>query len=163
MPKESSFDVVSEVNSEEVKNAVQTARKEIANRFDFKNSVSEIKLENNQLILISDDEFKLEQVKDVLANKLIKRNVSTKNIRYQKTEHAFGGNVRQVADLISGIDKEQAKRITQLIKQSEIKAKSQIQGDQIRVSGKSHDDLQKIIALLREANLPIELNFTNYR
>ncbi|MGX7418449.1 YajQ family cyclic di-GMP-binding protein [Carnobacterium gallinarum] len=163
MAKEASFDIVSELNQEEVKNALALALKEIKNRFDFKGSISDIKFEKNQLVLISEDEYKIGQVKDVLTSKLIKRGVPTKNIHYGESEKAFGGNVRQHADLISGIDKENAKKINNLIKQSGIKVKSTIQDDQIRVTGKSRDDLQQVIALLRGANLDVDLQFSNYR
>ncbi|ALV20970.1 YajQ family cyclic di-GMP-binding protein [Carnobacterium antarcticum] len=163
MAKEASFDIVSETNVEEVKNAIQMTKKEIDNRFDFKGSISEISSEKEQVIIVSESEFKLEQVKDVLTNKLIKRDVSSKNLHFGKVETAFGGNVRQTADLMNGINKEHAKTITQLIKQSGSKVKTQIQDDQIRVTGKNRDDLQKVIALLRETSLPIALQFTNYR
>lgn len=161
MAKEASFDIVSELNQEEVKNALALALKEIKNRFDFKGSISDIKFEKNQLVLISEDEYKIGQVKDVLTSKLIKRGVPTKNIHYGESEKAFGGNVRQHADLISGIDKENAKKINNLIKQSGIKVKSTIQDDQIRVTGKSRDDLQQVIALLRGANLDVDLQFSD--
>ncbi|MGY3777655.1 YajQ family cyclic di-GMP-binding protein [Isobaculum melis] len=163
LAKEASFDIVSEMNKEEVKNAIQIAKKEIVNRFDFKGSISDIKMENDRLVLISEDDYKIGQVKDILASKLIKRGVPTKNLHYSESEHAFGGNVRQYADLVSGISKEHAKTINDMIKKSGIKVKMQNQDDQIRVTGKNRDDLQKVIALLREANLPIDLQFTNYR
>lgn len=161
--KEASFDVTSEMNMEEVKNAIQIALKEIKNRFDFKNSIADIKLENNRLIVIAEDDYKVEQVKDVLFSKLIKREVPVKNIHFSESEKALGGNVRQYGDLISGIDKDNAKKINVAIKNSGIKVKSQIQEDQVRVTGKSRDDLQKVITLLRNLDLPIELQFTNYR
>ena len=163
MAKDASFDIVSETNLEEVKNAIQMVKKEIGTRFDFKGTISEVKLEKDQLVIISESEFKLEQVKDILTNKLVKREISSKNLHFAKVENAFGGNVRQTADLVNGIDKENAKKITQLIKQAELKVKTQIQDDQIRVLGKNRDDLQKVMSLLREANLPIALQFTNYR
>ena len=163
MAKDASFDIVSETNLEEVKNAIQMVKKEIDTRFDFKGTISEVKLEKDQLVIISESEFKLEQVKDILTNKLVQRHISSKNLHFEKVEKAFGGNVRQTADLVNGIDKENAKKITQLIKQAELKVKTQIQDDQIRVTGKNRDDLQKVMSLLREANLPIALQFTNYR
>ncbi|MHC5218246.1 YajQ family cyclic di-GMP-binding protein [Enterococcus sp. LJL128] len=161
--KEASFDVVSEMNMEEVKNAMQIALKEIKNRFDFKGSLVDIKLENDRLVVVSDDDYKVEQVKDVLFSKLIKRNVPTKNIQFSESEKALGGTARQYGELISGIDKENAKKINVAIKNSGLKVKSQIQEDKIRVTGKNRDDLQKVIALLRELDLPIELQFINYR
>ena len=145
MAKESSFDIVSKVDFSEVQNAVNMAMKEIQNRYDFKGSSSDIKLEGEELVLISDDEFKMNQLKDVLISKLIRR------------------NVRQRAKLVSGIDKDNAKKINTLIKNSKLKVKSQIQDDQIRVSGKSKDDLQKVIAIIREADLPIDVQFVNFR
>lgn len=163
MAKDSSFDIVSKVDVTEVKNAVNVALKEIKNRFDFKGSKSDITLQDEELILISDDEFKLEQLKDVLVGKLIKRNVPTKNIEYGKIEPAAGGTVRQRAKLVQGIDKDNAKKINTIIKDLGLKVKSQIQDDQLRVTGKSKDDLQKVIAAIREANLPIDVQFINFR
>ncbi|MGM0157092.1 cyclic-di-GMP-binding protein [Enterococcus sp. AZ191] len=163
MAKDASFDIVSEVSMEEVKNAIQQTIKELTNRFDFKGSTVEIKLENNQLVVVGDDDFKIEQIKDVLLGKLIKRNVPIKNIHFSDSEHALGGKARQTAELISGIDRENAKKITTEIKNSKMKVKAQIQEDQIRVTGKNRDDLQAVIALLRKLDLPIELQFTNYR
>lgn len=163
MAKDASFDVVSEVNLEEVKNGIQIALKEINNRFDFKGSKVEIKLDGQKITVVADDDFKLEQVKDVLFGKLIKRGVPTKNIQFSESEHALGGSARQTADMIVGIDKENAKKINTTIKNSKLKVKSQIQDDQIRVTGKNRDDLQKVIGLLRELDFPIELQFTNFR
>ncbi|GAA4708668.1 YajQ family cyclic di-GMP-binding protein [Brevibacillus fulvus] len=163
MSKESSFDIVSQIDFAEVSNAVNIALKEIENRFDFKGSKSGITLEKEELVLTSDDEFKLGQLKDVLLGKLIKRNVSIKNLDYGKIEPASGGTVRQRVKLIQGIDKENAKKINTLIKETGVKVKTQIQDDQIRVIGKSKDELQQVIAALRKADLPIELQFINYR
>ncbi|AIE59311.1 YajQ family cyclic di-GMP-binding protein [Bacillus methanolicus] len=163
MAKESSFDIVSKVDLSEVTNAINMAMKEIQTRYDFKGSKSDINLEKEELVLISDDEYKLGQLKDVLIGKLIKRGVPIKNLDYGKIENASGGTVRQRAKLIQGIDKENAKKINTIIKNSGLKVKSQIQDDQIRVSGKSRDDLQKIIAAIREADLSIEVQFINYR
>ncbi|WP_086313583.1 cyclic-di-GMP-binding protein [Enterococcus sp. 7F3_DIV0205] len=161
--KEASFDVTSEMNMEEVKNSIQIAMKEIKNRFDFKGSIADIKLENNKLVVVAEDDYKIEQVKDVLFSKLVKRAVPIKNIHFSTSEKALGGASRQYGDLISGIDKDNAKKINVAIKNSGIKVKSQIQEDQIRVTGKSRDDLQKVIALLRNLDLPVELQFTNFR
>lgn len=163
MAKDASFDIVSEVSMEEVKNAIQQTIKELTNRFDFKGSTVEIKLENNQLVVVGDDDFKIEQIKDVLLGKLNKRNVPIKNIHFSDSKHALGGKARQTAELVSGIDRENAKKITTEIKNSKMKVKAQIQEDQIRVTGKNRDDLQAVIALLRKLDLPIELQFTNYR
>ncbi|MFC4322342.1 YajQ family cyclic di-GMP-binding protein [Litchfieldia salsa] len=163
MSKESSFDIVSKVDLPEVSNAINIALKEIKTRYDFKGSKSDISLEKEELVLISDDDYKLEQLKDVLVSKLIKRGVATKNIQYGKIEGATGGTVRQKASLVQGIDKENAKKINTIIKNSGLKVKSQIQDDQIRVSAKSRDDLQQIISAIREADLPIDVQFLNYR
>ncbi|MDT2827345.1 YajQ family cyclic di-GMP-binding protein [Enterococcus viikkiensis] len=163
MAKEASFDIVSELNKEEVKNGVQIALKELKNRFDFKGSTFDITTEGNQLVVTAEDDYKIEQVKEVLFNKLIKRGVPLKNIQFSDSEHALGGNARQKADLVSGIDKESAKKLTIAIKNSKIKVKAQIQEDQLRVTGKNRDDLQKVIALVKDIDLPIDLQFTNYR
>jgi len=163
MAKESSFDIVSKVNLNEVSNAINIAMKEISTRYDFKGSKSDISLDKDDLVLVSDDEFKLNQLKDILIGKFIKRSVPIKNLDFQKIEPAAGGTVRQRAKLIQGIDKENAKKINKLIKDSGLKVKSQIQDDQLRVSGKNKDDLQKVIASIREADLPIDVQFINYR
>ncbi|WP_288689527.1 YajQ family cyclic di-GMP-binding protein, partial [uncultured Enterococcus sp.] len=154
MAKDASFDIVSEVTIEEVRNAIQQTIKELTNRFDFKDSTIDIKFDNNKLIILSDDDFKIEQIKDVLFSKLNKRNVPIKNIHFSESEHALGGKARQSAELINGIDRENAKKITTEIKNSKIKVKTQIQEDQIRVTGKNRDDLQAVIALLRKLDLP---------
>lgn len=163
MAKDNSFDIVSEMNLEEVKNAIQIAEKEILNRYDFKGSKSQMSLDNGDLVLISDDDYKLEQLKDILVTKLIKRGVPTKNLDYQKVENALGGTVRQRVKLKSGIDKDDAKKINNAIKESKLKVKSQIQDDQIRVTGKSRDDLQAVMQLVRELDLSVDAQFTNFR
>ncbi|EOT44598.1 YajQ family cyclic di-GMP-binding protein [Enterococcus columbae] len=163
MAKEASFDIVSEVNIEEVKNAIQITLKELTNRFDFKNSTVEIELANNEITIVGDDDYKIEQIKDVLLSKLIKRQVPIKNLHFSAGERALGGKVRQKAAMMSGIDQANAKKINQEIKNSKLKVKSQIQNEQIRVTGKSRDDLQAVIQLLRKLDLNIELQFTNYR
>lgn len=163
MAKENSFDIVSKVDLSEVTNAIQIAMKEIQTRYDFKGSKSNISLENDELVLISDDEFKLSQLKDVLLGKLIRRGVPIKNLDYGKIENASGGTVRQRAKIVQGIDSDTAKKINTAIKNSKLKVKSQNQSDQIRVSGKSRDDLQKVIHLIKELDLPIEVQFVNYR
>ncbi|MGY0654022.1 YajQ family cyclic di-GMP-binding protein [Bacillus subtilis] len=163
MAKESSFDIVSKVELPEVQNAIQIALKEISTRYDFKGSKSDISLDKEELVLVSDDEFKLSQLKDVLVSKLIKRNVPTKNIDYGKVENASGGTVRQRAKLVQGIDKDNAKKINTIIKNSGLKVKSQVQDDQVRVTGKNKDDLQQIILAVRGADLPIDVQFINFR
>ncbi|MBG9768603.1 YajQ family cyclic di-GMP-binding protein [Bacillus vallismortis] len=163
MAKESSFDIVSKVELPEVQNAIQIALKEISTRYDFKGSKSDITLDKEELVLVSDDEFKLSQLKDVLVSKLIKRNVPTKNIDYGKIESASGGTVRQRAKLVQGIDKDNAKKVNAIIKNSGLKVKSQVQDDQVRVTGKNKDDLQQIITAVRGADLPIDVQFINFR
>ena len=163
MAKESSFDIVSETDMQEVNNAISQAMKEIGQRFDFRNSKSDITLEGNDLKVISDDEFKLENVLDIFRSKAIKRNVSVKCFDYGKVEPAAKGTVRQMIKIKSGISKENAKKIINLIKESKLKVQAQIQDDQVRVSGKNKDDLQQVIAKLRQADLEIDLQFINFR
>jgi hypothetical protein len=163
MSAEYSFDIVSKVDLQEVNNAVNQAVKEIGTRFDFKGSKSSISLQKEELTVISDDEYKLQSVIDILQSKLVKRGVPLKNLQYGKVEPAAGGTVRQVITLKQGIDQENAKKINTLIRDSKLKVKSQIQGDQIRVSSKSKDSLQEVIRMLREADLPVELQFVNMR
>ncbi|GIO06818.1 UPF0234 protein yitk [Brevibacillus reuszeri] len=163
MSKESSFDIVSKVEMSEVNNAIQTALKEIENRFDFKGSKSNISLDKEELVLISDDDFKLTQLKDILLGKLVKRDVPIKNLDYGKVEPAAGGTVRQRVKLVQGIDKDNAKKINNIIKEAGLKVKTQIQDDQIRVTGKSKDELQQVILAIRKADLPLDVQFINYR
>jgi cyclic-di-GMP-binding protein len=163
MAKDSSFDIVSQVDFSEVTNAVTATMKEIKTRYDFKGSKSEVSLDKEELVLLSDDEYKLGQLKDVLFSKLIKRGVPIKNLDYGKLEGASGGTVRQRAKLVQGIDKENAKKINTIIKNSGLKVKSQVQDDQVRVTAKSRDDLQKVIAAVREADLTVDVQFVNYR
>ena len=163
MSKDSSFDIVSKVELSEVTNAIAQTMKEIQTRYDFKGSKSEVSLEKEELVLISDDDYKMEQLKDVLFSKMIKRGIPVKNLDYGKLEKASGGTVRQKAKLVQGIDKENAKKINTIIKNSGVKVKSQVQDDQVRVTGKNRDDLQKIISLVREADLTVDVQFINYR
>jgi cyclic-di-GMP-binding protein len=163
MSSESSFDIVSKLDMQEMSNAIQQAMREIETRFDFKGSKSDIKLEKDELVVVSDDEYKLKSVIDILQSKMVKRGVSIKNMDFGKIEPASLGTVRQRIGLKQGIDQDNAKKINILIRDSKLKVKSQIQGDQIRVTGKSRDDLQKVIQLLRGADLSVELQFVNYR
>jgi uncharacterized protein YajQ (UPF0234 family) len=164
MAKECSFDIVSKVEMPEVQNAIVIAMKEIETRYDFKGSKSDIKLDKEELVLLSDDEYKLEQLKDVLISKLVKRNVPIRNLDYGKIDGASGGTVRQRAKLVQGIDRDNAKVLNNLIKESGIKVKTQIQDDQMRVTGKDKDDLQRIISLVRDCKkLTVDIQFTNYR
>lgn len=163
MSSESSFDIVSKLDMQEMTNAINQATKEIETRFDFKGSKSSIDLEKDQVVLVSDDDFKLQNVRDILIAKMAKRGISLKNLDYGKVEPASMGSVRQRISLKQGIDQDNAKKINILIRDSKLKVKSQIQGDQIRVTGKSKDDLQAVITLLRKADLPLELQFINFR
>ncbi|CAM3948513.1 YajQ family cyclic di-GMP-binding protein [Cohnella lubricantis] len=163
MASEYSFDIVSKVDLQEVNNAVTQAVKEIETRFDFKGSKSSIKLEGETLIVASDDEYKLKSVVDILQSKLIKRGVPILNLDYGKVEPASGQTVRQVIKLKQGIDQDHAKKINVLIRDSKLKVKSQIQGDQLRVTGKNKDDLQAVMKLLREGDIQLDLQFVNYR
>jgi uncharacterized protein YajQ (UPF0234 family) len=163
MSSESSFDIVSKLDMQEMNNAISQAEREIETRFDFKGSKSSISLEKEVLVVISDDEYKLKGVLDILQSKMMKRGISIKNLEYGKIEPAASATVRQRITLKQGVDQENAKKINILIRDSKLKVKSQIQGDQIRVSGKNRDDLQAVIKLLREADLSIDLQFVNYR
>ena len=163
MPDQNSFDIVSQIVLQEVKNAEAQAMKEIRQRFDFKDSKSEIRLEGQDLIVMGDDEYKLKSVLDILQTKLVKRGVSLKALIYGKPEQALGGLIRQKLTLQQGIPQEKAKEIVKAIRDARFKAQPQIQGDQIRVSSKSKDDLQAVIAFLREKDFGLPLQFTNYR
>jgi len=163
MAASNSFDVVSEVNMMEVSNAVQQAMKEIRQRFDFKGSVSDIRLEEDTLTLDSDDESRLKAVIDVLTTKLVKRGVSLKALQYGKIEPATKGSVRQVVTIQKGIPVEKAKEIVKFIKGSGIRVQAQIQENQVRVNGKNRDDLQAVIGSLKAQDFGLDLQFTNYR
>jgi cyclic-di-GMP-binding protein len=160
---DSSFDVVSKVDLAEVKNAIQQAMREVEGRFDFKNSVSSIELEGEVLKLHSDDEYRLKALTDILQGKLFKRGVSLKSLEYGKVEPAARATVRQEVKLKQGLDTDTARQVAKLIKDSGKKVTTQIQGDQVRVTAKSKDDLQAVIQLLKGADLPVDLQFTNYR
>jgi len=161
----SSFDIVSKVDLQEVDNAINQARKEIAQRYDFKGSKSSIEFvqKEQEIVLISDDDFKMKVVVDILQTKFVKRNVPLKALKYQPVEPAAGGTVRQVIKLQSGIDKEHAKMLVKLIKDTKLRVQAQIMDAQVRVSGKSKDDLQSVIALLKQKDFDFAMQFTNYR
>jgi cyclic-di-GMP-binding protein len=163
MATEFSFDVVSKTDMQEVSNAIQQAQKELAQRFDFKGSKSSIKLSGEELVLVSDDEGKLVSVKDIVETKLVKRKVSLKALEYGKVEPAAGGTVRQRAKIVQGIETEKAKAIVKTIKDAKVKVQASIQADQVRVTGRSKDDLQRAMTLVRETDYGIPLQFTNYR
>ena len=163
MPQDFSFDIVSKTDMQEVANAIQQAQKELAQRFDFKGSKSSIELTNDEIILNSDDEGKLRSVKDIVESKLVKRKVSLRALDYGKVEAAAGSTVRQHAKIVQGIESEKAKAIVRAIKDAKLKVQASIQSDQVRVVGRNKDDLQKAIALIREQDYGIPLQFTNYR
>lgn len=163
MAQEFSFDVVSKTDMQEVANAVQQAQKELAQRFDFKGSKSSIELASEELVLISDDEGKLRSVIDILETKLVKRGVALKALDYGKIEPAAGGTVRQRVKIVQGIETEKAKAIVKAIKDAKLKVQASIQSDQVRVVGRSKDDLQRAIAIIKGNDFGIPLQFTNYR
>src|SRR5688572_4489466 len=163
MAQEFSFDIVSKTEMQEVANAIQQAQKELAQRFDFKGSKSEIELTADELVLVSDDEGKLISLKDIVESKLVKRKVSLKALDYGKIEAASMGTVRQKAKIVQGIEIEKAKAIVRAIKDSKVKVQASIQSDQVRVTGRSKDDLQKAMGIVKENDFGIPLQFTNYR
>ncbi|HTD55957.1 MAG TPA: YajQ family cyclic di-GMP-binding protein [Silvibacterium sp.] len=164
MASDNSFDIVSKVDIQEVRNAIDQASKEIHTRFDLKNSHSEIRLEGSDTIqLASADEYKLKAVTEILEQKLVKRGVSLKALTFAKIEQASGSRVRQKITLQQGIASEKAKEIVRVVKDSKKKAQASIQGDTVRISGKDRDTLQEIIALLKGHDFGIDMQFTNYR
>jgi cyclic-di-GMP-binding protein len=162
---ENTFDIVSKLDLAEVSNAIQQAMKEIVQRYDLKNSKSDIELneKDSKIILSSQDEYKVKAVADVLEQKLVKRKVSLKGLSYGPLIPAAGSSVRQEVALQQGIPIEKAREIVKIIKDSKKKVQASIQGDLVRVSGKDRDSLQEIIALLRGHDLGIDMQFTNYR
>ena len=160
---DSAFDVVSKVDMQELKNAVDQAQRELATRFDFKNSISTIELGEDSVKLHSDDEYKMKALIDILQGKMAKRGISLKALDYGKIEPAAKTTVRQEIKLKQGLDQETARKVTKLIKDSGKKVTTQIQGEQIRVTGKSRDDLQAVIQLLKTADLPADLQFVNFK
>ncbi len=160
-----SFDIVSEADLQEVDNAVNQAKKELAQRFDFKGSKSSIDYNRaeKKILLVGDDDFKLRSVKDILAAKLAKRGVSMKLLTFSEPEHVFGGCFQQKADLAAGIPQDKAKELVKIIKALGLKVQAQIEGEKIRVSSPKKDDLQAVMAHLRNTDFPLALTFCNYR
>jgi hypothetical protein len=160
-----SFDIVSKVDLQEVSNGVQQAMKEISQRFDFRGSKSSIELDKgkNELHIVSDDEYKLKNVIDILQSKFIKRKVPLKALDYGKIEDAASGTVKQIVTLQQGIPTEKGREIVKIIKNSKLKVQAEIQKDQLRVKAKKIDDLQSVIAFLKEKDLGIHVEFVNYR
>ncbi len=163
MAGQNSFDIVSKIDHQEVSNAIQQALKEIHQRFDFKGSKSAIDLTEEKIILVSDDEFKLKAVIDILEQKLVKRGVPLKGLSFGKMEPAAQSTVRQEITLQQGISTDKAREIVKSIKDTKLKVQSVINGDYIRVSGKDRDTLQSVIAHLRSVDFGIHMQFTNYR
>ena len=158
-----SFDVVSEVNMQEVDNAVNQTVKEITQRYDFKGSKTEVVLGEDEIKISTDDEFRLNSVIEVLKGKFVKRGISVKSLDFEKLEKGSLGTVRQTAKIVKGISKEKAKDIVAEIKSSKIKVQAQIMDTQVRVTGKDKDDLQAVIVLLRAKDFGVDLQFINYR
>ena len=158
-----SFDVVSEANMIEVKNAIEQANKEISTRFDFKGSDSRVEHKEQELTLFADDNFKLDQVTQVLISKMAKRNVDVRFLDYGKVEKVSGDKVKQVVKVKKGVEGDLAKKIVRLIKDSKMKVQASIQGDSVRISGAKRDDLQSAMALLRKDVTDTPLDFNNFR
>lgn len=158
-----SFDITSEVDLNELDNAINMAMKEINNRFDFKGSVSKISRSNKEIEIISDDEMKLRNVKGILEGKMIKRDISPRFLDYQKSENSLGGNFRQIVLIKQGISKEKAKELNQFIKKSKLKVNTQINDDKIKVVSPKKDILQQAIQKLKNEDFGIELHFGNFR
>jgi uncharacterized protein YajQ (UPF0234 family) len=158
-----SFDIVSIVDLQEVRNAVSQAEKEVGNRYDLKKAAAEIKLEGEEILAGASDEYTLDQALDVLKTKLVRRGIHLKSLRFGKIEPASGARVRQKITLQQGIPIETSKKLVAEIKTRKLKVQAAIQGDTVRVSGKNRDDLQVVIALLKELDLDVPLTFTNYR
>ena len=158
-----SFDVVSKVDMQEVSNALQQARKEILQRYDFKGSKTEIDQDKDSIKIVSDDEIRVKAVVDVLQSKLIKRGVNLKSLEYGKIEPAAGSTARQVITIHQGLDTDAAREVVKLIKDAKLKVQAQVQYDQVRVTGKQRDDLQSVIQTLRAADFRRPLQFVNMR
>jgi len=158
-----SFDVVSQVDPQEIDNAVNQTRKEVGQRYDFKGTKTELTLDGTAIQIISDDDFKVKAVVDILQSKLVRRGISLKALVYGKIEPAAAGLAKQTITVQQGIDTDKARNIVKLVKDSKLKVQSQIQGDQVRITGKKRDDLQAAIQLLKAQDLDLPLQFINYR
>ena len=163
MAQQNSFDIVSQVDTAEVANALNQTIKEVRQRFDFKGSSANVVLEKTELLLTAEDETKLRNMNDILQQKLVRRAVPLKALSYGNIEPAAGGTVRQRVQIQQGIPQEKAKEVVKFIKDTKVKVQASIQGDVVRVSGKDRDSLQDIIALLRQKDFGIDMQFTNYR
>ena len=158
-----SFDIVSQINSMEIENAVNQAKKELANRFDFKGSKAEIVLEENEIKLSAEDQFKVKALAEIVMGKLAKRQISLKNVEKGEPDVSPLGHARQVIKIKQGIEQTVAKQVTGLIREKKFKVTTQIQGEEIRVTGKSKDDLQAVIAAVRAGEFAVALQFQNFR
>jgi cyclic-di-GMP-binding protein len=157
------FDIVSQVNSMEIENAVNQANKELANRFDFKGSKAEILLEKNEIKLTAEDEFRVKTLVEMVMGRLAKRQISLKNVEKAEPDISPLGHARQVIKIKQGIETAVAKEITSFIRDTKLKVTTQIQGEAVRVSGKSKDDLQAVIAAVRTKEFPVAVQFQNFR
>lgn len=158
-----SFDIVSRVDLNEVKNAYNQATKELENRYDFRGSIAKIEFDGKEVKLTAEDEFRLEQVRDIVFSKLVKRGIDPKMVEYGKAEPGAGISVHQAVQFKQGIPQDQAKSLAKQIKDKGLKVHAQIQGEELRVSGKSKDDLQKAIQFVKSLDLPFAVDFVNYR
>ena len=158
-----SFDIVSQVNSMEIENAVNQAKKELANRFDFKGSMAEILLEKNEIKLTAEDRFKIVALSEIVMGKLAKRSISLKNVDRGEPDISPLGHARQLIKIKQGLEQAVAKQITGLIREGKFKVTTQIQGDAVRVTGKSRDELQAVITAVRAQDLPVAVQFQNFR
>jgi len=158
-----SFDIVSQVNTMEIENAVNQAKKELANRFDFKGSTAEIKLEKSEIKLTAEDQFKIRTLAEIVMGKLAKRNISLKSVEKAEPDISPLGHARQVIKLKQGIETTVAKQITGFIRDGKFKVTTQIQGEEVRVNGKSRDELQTVITAVRAKDFPVPVQFVNFR
>lgn len=160
-----SFDVVSKVDMQEVKNAVDQVSRELNQRYDFKGSKSSVELREaeSRIVVVADDNMKLTAIQEIMRQKLAKRGVSLKSVEFKPETKAGGDTLRQEIDVKQGMSEEQLKKVNKVVKESKIKVTSQIQGDQVRVTGKKRDDLQDVIAVLKSEIKDIDLQFTNFR
>jgi uncharacterized protein YajQ (UPF0234 family) len=163
LSKENSFDIVSRVDLQEIDNALNQVMKEIRGRFDFKGSKCSVEYSDGSIMLHADNDFKLKSVVEILEAKLVKRNINLKALRYGKVEKAAGDSVRQKAEIVQGLDKDLAGKIVKLVKETKLKVQASFQSDQVRVTGKNRDDLQKVIGLIKERDWEIPLQFVNMR
>lgn len=157
-----SFDIVSNVDQHEITNAIDQTNREVSTRFDFKDTNARLEFSKNQITIIAPTDFQLKQVDEILRNKLAKRQVDVRSLHYKEPSVNLN-EARQQIDIKQGIDTENAKKITKLIKESSLKVQTSIQGDQVRVTGKKRDDLQAVMAFLREGKIPLALQFVNFR